>query len=216
MPDLDFTVESADVLPYAAVPTILFRLGVQNAVEGEEINSISLRTQIRIAATQRRYDQTEQEKLRELFGEPHQWKDTLRSLLWTNTNTIVTGFSGGRVFEMPVTCTYDFDVVGTKYFAALEDGEIPLEFLFSGTVFYRKDGGALQVGQISWEKEATFRLPVRLWREMMAYYFPNSAWLRLHKDTFDRLYDYRSRNALLTWDRTIESLLNTAEKEVER
>jgi hypothetical protein len=216
MPDLDFEVESADVLPYAAVPTILFRLGVQNALEGEEINSISLRTQIRIAATQRRYDETEQEKLRELFGESHQWKDTLRSLLWTNTNTIVTRFSGGRVFEMPVACTYDFDVVGTKYFAALGDGEIPLEFLFSGTVFYRKDGGALQVAQISWEKEAKFRLPVRLWRDMMDHYFPNSAWLRLHKNIFDRLYDYRSRNALLTWDRTLESLLNTAEKEVER
>ena len=42
---------------------------------------------------------------------------------------------------MPVTCTYDFDVVGTKYFAALEDGEIPLEFLFSGTVFYRRKAG---------------------------------------------------------------------------
>ena len=81
-------MESAEVLPYAAVPTILFKLGVQNAVEGEEINSISLRTQIRIAATQRRYDAAEQEKLRELFGEPHQWKDTLRSLLWTNTNTM--------------------------------------------------------------------------------------------------------------------------------
>ena len=216
MPDLDFEVESADVLPYAAVPTILFRLGVQNAVGGEEINSISLRTQIRITATQRRYDPLEQEKLRELFGEPHQWKDTLRSLLWTNTNTIVTGFSGGRAFEMPVACTYDFDVVGTKYFAALGDGEIPLEFLFSGTVFYRKDGGPLQVAQISWEKEAHFRLPVRLWREMMDHYFPNSAWLRLHKNTFDRLYDYRSRNTLLTWDRTLESLLNMAEKEVER
>jgi hypothetical protein len=216
MPDLDFEVESADVLPYAAVPTILFKLGVRNGVEGEEIDSISLRTQIRIAATQRSYEQTEQGKLRELFGEPHQWKDTLRSLLWTNTDTIVTRFAGGRVFEMPVTCTYDFDVVGTKYFAALEDGEIPLEFLFSGTVFYRKDGGALQAARISWEKEAQFRLPVRVWREMMDHYFPNSAWLRLPKDTFDRLYAYRSSNALLTWDRTLESLLNKAEKEVER
>jgi hypothetical protein len=216
MPDLDFEVESADVLPYAAVPTILFKLGVRNGVEGEEIDSISLRTQIRIAAAQRSYEQTEQGKLRELFGEPHQWKDTLRSLLWTNTDTIVTRFAGGRVFEMPVTCTYDFDVVGTKYFAALEDGEIPLEFLFSGTVFYRKDGGALQAARISWEKEAQFRLPVRVWREMMDHYFPNSAWLRLPKDTFDRLYAYRSSNALLTWDRTLESLLNKAEKEVER
>jgi hypothetical protein len=216
VPDLDFEVESADVLPYAAVPTILFRLRVTNAVEGEEIDSVSLRTQIRIAATQRQYDPPEQDRLRELFGEPHQWKDSLRSLLWTNTNTIVPRFAGGAVFEMPVTCTYDFDVVGTKYFAALEDGEIPLEFLFSGPVFYRGTGGALQVAQISWEKEAKFRLPVRLWRDMMEHYFPNSAWLRIHKDTFDRLYNYRASNALLTWERTLDNLLDAAEKEVER
>lgn len=216
MPDLDFTVESAEVLPYAAVPTILFRLGVSNAVEGEEVNSVSLRTQIRISATQRRYDPEEQSRLRELFGEPRQWKDTLRSVLWTNTNTIVPRFSGGTVFEMPMTCTYDFDVVGTKYFGALQDGEVPLEFLFSGTVFYRGRGGALQVAQISWEKEAKFRLPIRVWRGMMEHYFPNSAWLRIRKDTFDRLYDYRSRNALLTWERTLESLLEASEREVGR
>ena len=216
MPDLDFTVESAEALPYAAVPTILFRMGISNAVEGEEVNSISLRSQIRISATQRRYDDAEQEKLRELFGEPHQWKETLRSVLWINTNTIVPGFSGGAVFEMPVTCTYDFDVVGTKYFAALEDGEIPLEFLFSGTVFYRNAAGALQAVQIPWEKEAKFRLPVRVWREMMDHYFPNTAWLRIRKDTFDRLYEYRSRNALLTWERTLESLLEASEEGVGR
>jgi hypothetical protein len=216
LPDLDFTVESAEALPYSAVPTILFRMGISNAVEGEEVNSISLRSQIRISATQRRYDDAEQEKLRELFGEPHQWKETLRSVLWINTNTIVPGFSGGAVFEMPVMCTYDFDVVGTKYFAALEDGEIPLEFLFSGTVFYRNAVGALQAVQIPWEKEAKFRLPVRVWREMMDHYFPNTAWLRIRKDTFDRLYEYRSRNALLTWERTLESLLEASEEGVGR
>ncbi len=210
VPDLDFQVQSAGVLPYAAVPTIMFRLGVTNAVEAEEIDSVSLRAQIRIAATRRRYGEEEQEKLKEIFGEPQQWKDTLRSLLWTNTDTTVPRFSGGTVFEMPVTCTYDFDVVGTKYFAALEDGEIPLEFLFSGTVFYRNGTGPLQVSRISWEKEAQFRLPVALWREMMDHYFPNSAWLRIRKDTFDRLYEYRSQNALLTWDRTLESLLDAA------
>jgi hypothetical protein len=216
LPELEFSVESAEVLPYAAVPTILFRLGISNAIEGEEVNSISLRTQIRISATQRHYADAEQGKLRELFGKTHQWKDTLRSVLWTNTNTTVPGFSGGAVFEMPMACTYDFDVVGTKYFAALEDGEIPLEFLFSGTVFYRDATGALQAVQIPWEKEAKFRLPVGVWREMMDHYFPNSAWLRIRKDTFDRLYEYRSRHALLTWERTLESLLEASEEEVGR
>ena len=215
MPDLEFAIEGAEVAQFAAVPSLLFKLRIEN-LKDEPIRSVALNTQIRIAAAGRHYEVAEQERLLELFGEPSRWKDTLRSLLWTHTVLQVPRFSGSTVVDMPVTCTYDLEVVAAKYFYALEDGEVPLEFLFSGTVFYRKDGGALQVGQISWEKEAKFRLPVRLWREMMAHYFPNSAWLRLHKDTFDRLYDYRSRNALLTWDRTIESLLNTADKEVER
>ena len=34
-------------------------------------------------------------------------------------------------------CTYDFDVSGATYLHALRDGEVPLLFLFSGTVFCR-------------------------------------------------------------------------------
>lgn len=213
MPDLNFRVESAEVREYAAVPTILFRLSVENATE-EEVHSIMLRTQIRLAATRRHYGPDEQDNLRELFGEPHQWKNSLRSLLWTNTNMTVPRFVGETVFEMPVTCTYDFEVVGTKYLDALESGEVPLEFLFSGTVFYRGETGHLQVVHIPWDKEAEFRMPVRVWREMMEHYFPNSAWLRIRKDTFDRLYDYRSRKGLLTWENTLEELLS--KEEVER
>jgi hypothetical protein len=117
---------------------------------------------------------------------------------------------------MPVTCTYDLEVVAAKYFYALEDGEVPLEFLFSGTVFYAAEGGRLQTDRISWEKEAEFRLPVRLWKEMMDHYFPNSAWIRLHRDAFDQLYDYKIRMGLPTWEATMEALLRASEQGVER
>ena len=215
MPDLDFRVEGAEVLEYAAVPSLLFKLRIEN-LEEEPIRSVALNTQIRIAATQRHYDSAEQERLLELFGEPHRWKDTLRSLLWTHTTLQVTPFSGSTVVDMPVPCTYDLEVVASKYFYALEDGEVPLEFLFSGTVFYAEAGGRLQVDRISWEKEAEFRLPVRLWKEMMEHYFPNTAWIRLRRDAFDRLYDYKVRRALPTWEATVEALLRASEQEVER
>jgi hypothetical protein len=117
---------------------------------------------------------------------------------------------------MPVTCTYDFDVVAAKYFHALESGEVPLEFLFSGTVFYAGEGGGLQIARISWEKEAQFRLPVRLWKEMMEHYFPNSAWIRLRRDAFNGLYDYKARMSLPTWEAAVEALLRASEQEVER
>ncbi len=215
MPDLNFEVVDAEVLSFAAVPSLLFKLRIENGGE-EPIRSVALNTQIRIAATQRHYDAAEQEKLLELFGEPHRWGETLRSLLWTHTVLQVQPFSGSTVVDMPVGCTYDLEVVAAKYFNALDDGEVPLEFLFSGTVFYAGEGVGLQVARISWEKEAEFRLPVRLWKEMMDHYFPNSAWIRLRRDAFDRLYDYKVRMGFPTWESAVEALLRASEHEVER
>src|SRR3712207_6950659 len=119
MPDLDFRVEGAEVLEYAAVPSLVFKLRIEN-LEEELIRSLALNTQIRIAATQRHYEAAEQERLLDLFGEPSRWKDTLRSLLWTHTVLQVTKFSGSTVVDMPVPCTYDLEVVAAKYFYALE------------------------------------------------------------------------------------------------
>lgn len=215
MPDLDFRIEGAEVMEYAAVPSLLFKLRIENLDE-EPIRSVSLNTQVRIAATQRHYEGSEQDRLLELFGEPSRWGTTLRSLLWTHTVVPVPAFSGSTVVDMPVTCTYDLEVVAAKYFHALEGGEAPLEFLFSGTVFYAGEDGRMQITRISWEKEAEFRMPVRLWKEMMERYFPNSAWLRLRRDAFDQLYDYKTRMGLPTWEATVESLLRASEQEVER
>jgi hypothetical protein len=215
VPDLNFEVVDAEALPFAAVPSLLFKLRVENLGD-EPVRSVALNTQIRISATQRHYETGEQERLLELFGEPSRWKDTLRSLLWTHTVLQVPPFSGSTVVDMPVPCTYDLEVVAAKYFHALQDGEVPLEFLFSGTVFYTVEGGWLQTARISWEKEAEFRLPVRLWKEMMDHYFPNSAWIRLRRDAFDLLYDYKVRRGFPTWEAAVEALVSMDEQEVER
>jgi hypothetical protein len=83
---------------------------------------------------------------------------------------------------------------------------VPLELLFSGSVFYADDG-RLQTTRLSWEKEAEFRLPVRVWKETMERYFRGTAWLRLRKESFDRLSAFKSRNALATWDDALDALL---------
>ena len=46
---------------------------------------------------------------------------------------------------------------------------------------------------ISWDKEAKFRLPLKVWKEMMDLYYPNSAWLCLRRDVFERLQQYKVR-----------------------
>ena len=89
MPDLAITVESAEVVPFAASPTLAFKLRVANADPTETIHTVVLRCQIQIEVTCRRYTPKEQERLRDLFGEPERWGQTLRNLLWTNTSTVV-------------------------------------------------------------------------------------------------------------------------------
>ena len=49
---------------------------------------------------------------------------------------------------------------------------------------------------MAWHEEASFRLPVAVWREMMDLYFPNSGWLLLSRDTLDALTRYKAERAL--------------------
>jgi hypothetical protein len=215
MPDLSFQVEQAEVSSFAAAPQLTFKLQLTNAVAEETIHTVALRCQIQIEATRRRYTATEQESLLDLFGEPERWSETVHSLLWTHTSVVVPTFRNGTVVDVPVPCTFDFNVAATKYFHGVTNGEIPLCFLFSGTVFYAQADGTLQVAPISWEKEARYRLSVSVWREMMNAYYPNSVWLRLRRDVFERLYQYKMRRGIPTWEQALESAL-PIEETVER
>jgi hypothetical protein len=205
LPRLGFAVESAAAVRYAAAPTIVFTMGLES---DRPVRSISLNAQIRIVPTRRGYDLADEERLVELFGTSDRWGDTLRSFLWTNTTLVVAPFDGHARAELMVPCTYDLEVAAAKYFYALRDGEVPLDFLFSGTVFFIGSGGGLRTAQISWECEAQFRLPVRVWKEAIENHFPGSAWLRLRSDVYERLVGYKAARTLPTWESTIESLLD--------
>ncbi len=164
MPDLDFQMEGAEVGRYSTTPRRIFKLRVTNAVIGESIQNVGLQCQIQIETARRRYQPGEQERLLELFGEPERWGQTLRPLLWTHTSVTIPPFEGSCLVDLPVPCTYDFNVAAVKYFYGLEQGEAPLVLLFSGSVFYQQGSAGLQVSQISWSKEARFYLPVQVWR----------------------------------------------------
>jgi Family of unknown function (DUF6084) len=206
-PRLAFAVEDGGVMDHAAVPTLRFGVRIESS---EPVRSLALNVQLRIAATRRRYEDREEERLAELFGRPEQWARTLKSLHWTNVALHVPAFAESTVIDLPVTCTYDLEVTASRYMSSLDAGEIPLEFLFGGTLFYGAAGGGLQVRPVAWDQEAEFKLPVAAWREMMDRYFPGSAWLRLRRDAFERLHAYRATNSLLTWEETVDALLREA------
>ena len=214
MPDLRFQVEAAEAVPFASTPTLAFPLRITNSGQ-EAIHTIALRCQIQVEAVRRRYTEEEQTRLRDLFGEPHRWSQTLRTLLWTHVSAIVPAFEGSTLADLHVPCTFDFDLAIVKYFDALRDGEIPVCFQFSGSVFYAGSAG-LQVAPISWDKECRFRLPVRVWQDMMDLYYPNSAWLRLRRDVFDRLQQHKVERGIPTWEETLEGLLEGSSVEVKQ
>jgi Family of unknown function (DUF6084) len=209
MTDLRFEVLDARTEPHAAVPTIMFRIRAAE-VDGHRVHAAALRCQIRIEPQRRRYSEAEEEKLYELFGEVPQWGSSLRPFLWTHVSTTLGGFDGTTEFDLPVECTYDFEVAGAKYLHALGDGDVALLLLFSGTVFTPGQSG-FAAEPLSWSAEASHRMPVAVWRTTMDAYFPAGAFIRLHRDTLDDLQRFKARRGLPTWDQAFAQLLKEAE-----
>ncbi len=109
--------------------------------------------------------------------------------------------------DLPVPCSFDFNVAATKYFHALEHGEVPLLLLFSGSVFLRNASGTLEMEMLPWSSETPASLPVAVWRELMAHYYPNAAWLSVQQPVFDALYEYKRRHGFTGFDEALSSLL---------
>ncbi len=125
MPDLSFAIEGAEPVDYAASPLLAIKLRIRNADAQEQIQSVMLQAQVQIEATRRRYEPEEQSRLLDLFGEPERWNQTLRTMLWTHANVTVRPFRGETNADLPVPCTFDFNVAATKYFHGLAQRRRP-------------------------------------------------------------------------------------------
>jgi len=206
--ELVFDCTGARADKFAVVPSMFFSLRISET-SGQRVEAIALRCQIRIEPARRRYSDDEAERLNDLFGETQRWADTLKPLQFINVSIMVPGFTGSKEIDLPVPLTYDMEIGATRYFAGLDDGEVPLLLLFSGTIFSVIDG-KMSVAQVPWSKEASYRLPVSTWREAIDAHFPNSAWIRLGSLTFDDLLRYKSAKGLATWEAVILDLLSQA------
>ena len=77
---------------------------------------------------------------------------------------MVQGFTEITEVDLPLPCTYDFEVTGSRTCTPSRDGNVPLALLFSGTVF-TKGANGFGVEQVPWDCEASYALPVAVWRE---------------------------------------------------
>jgi Family of unknown function (DUF6084) len=202
-PALAFRVSDAGPADSTAAPALRFDVGIEASAP---VRSLMLDVQVRIALRRRTYDPATRDRLREVLGDMHAGAHAPDSLLWTRATLLVGEFAERTVAQLVVPCTYDFEVASAKYLMALRDGAIPLDLLFSGTMFY--GDGALQAARIPWDCEAAHRLPVAAWRAAMDRFFPGSAWLRVRRDSLERLAAYKLAHAHLTWDDALAALLD--------
>lgn len=207
MTDVTFAV--VDVAPesYAATPVLIARVGV-TASGDDPVYAIALRVQVRIEPLRRGYSDDEAAGLTDLFGPRERWASTQRTFLWQHCVAMVPGFTGVTEIELPLACTYDFEVTAAKYLHALRDGGVPLQFLFSGTVFVKGQQG-FAVQQVSWDCEDHYEMPVSVWRDLIRQHYPNSGWVRLGHDAATALAAYKASHGLLDFDEAVAALLAT-------
>jgi hypothetical protein len=212
MPALAFEITDVETAPRTVAPLLMFHLEVTNLPAEEQIQGVILEMQIQFLCPQRSYTDLEKENLIELFGPPDCWGQTLRDRLWTHATATLGSFAGTARTRVAVPCTFDLNLSASRFLHGLEEGDVPLLFLFSGTAFHAGPDGQLQAHRIAAGSECTYKMPVGLWRGMMDKHWPNAAWLACDRAVFDRLWDYKRRNQLSDWDQTLEHLLEDARR----
>jgi hypothetical protein len=202
---LSFAVLDIAPEPYSVTPILNARVRIEEGT-GATVHALALRGQVRIEPQRRSYAPAEVDGLGDLFGARARWSSTLKPFLWMHATAMVRGFTGAIEVDLPLACTYDFDVAASKYLHAVRDGDIPLALLFSGTVFTR---GAtdFQVEQIPWNSDAEYRMPAAVWHQAMDAFFPGSAWIRVPRATLDALQRFKSDRGLPTWEEAFSVLL---------
>jgi Family of unknown function (DUF6084) len=208
MADLIFGCTGATAERYTATPTLTFSLTITES-SGVRVHAIALRCQIRIEPHRRRYSAAEAQRLHDLFGDPSRWAETVKPIQLVTVTTMVPAFTAVTEVNLPVPCTYDLEVASARYLQGLDDGTIPLLLLFSGTVFVAT-GDGFSVELVPWSAEASYRMPVTVWHELVDLHFPGSAWLRCSRETLDALSAFKAKHALPTWDATLTALLAEA------
>lgn len=203
--DFSFTCLDVAPQPYAAGPTLNIRVRLSDS-RSRPVHAVALRCQIRIEPRRRAYSDTEVDLLAGVFGDRSRWGETLTALQLATVSVLVGGFTGSTEVDLPVSCSYDMEVASGSYLHALSEGGVPLLLLFSGTVFGKGERG-FWVEQIPWHAEATYQMPVTVWRELMDSYFPNAGWIRLRRDVLDDLQRYRSAHAIPTFDEALAALV---------
>jgi hypothetical protein len=209
VPELGFAVTPARAEEFAAVPTLRFELDVAR-LGGPALCAASLTVDIRIDVARRAYPPGARAALAEVFGLPSQWTRTMTPLAWTQITVQVPAVEDRARLPLTVGCATDAELAITRYLRAVGNEPVPLLLLFSGTLFYRPkpDAGSLLTARVPWSAECDGTLPAGLWHSLVQRYYGDAPWLRLSRQTYERLDAHRLRQVLPDTEAAVADLID--------
>jgi len=122
----------------------------------------------------------------------------------------VPGFEASTTVQVLLPCSHDLASAASKYLHGLESGDVPVTLQLSGSVFYATSAG-LQIMQLPWDREASCRLPLALWRAVIDQHFPNCSVLPVRHELLAQLERYRASHGLRDCEHALETLLATSQ-----
>jgi hypothetical protein len=209
LPEPEFWVLDCVAVPHAAAPTLSFKLRVKDG-SGLEVYTIALAAHIHLEASSRPHDKETRESLQDVFGEPERWNDTARSVIWAKRDVLAPSFTGSTSFELELPCSTDLELATMRYLDAVPDGEVPLAFHFSGSIFYRGRHDRMQLTMVPWHTTAQFRLPIETWRKAVG---DRGGLVRVTDETFEALKRYRTDRGLPSLGGAVSDLIAGARVE---
>lgn len=203
----EFEIVSVEPVARSVEPTLGFHGRITDA-SMRPIYTIALTAIVMIEPGKRSYADGEREKLLELFGTPERWAATTGGFRWANTQTMVHGFTGEGEFGLKVPVSYDMEIASSKYFGAIEDGDVPLRFHFNGSIFYERGDGQVQIAPVAWDRSERFLMPIDAWHRLSAEHHPNRGWIPLHTETVTRLEQLKAAMGAPTFDDCLAKILD--------
>ena len=183
-----FEILGAEAVRHAAAPTLRFAVQVTEPT-GREVYTIALRAQIMIEPAKRSYDDETKARLVELFGEPERWGDHHRGRrCWRRSTCSCRRSPAPPPSRSRCRASFDLELAAAKYLYSLPDGNVPLTFNFTGTIFYRarRRADADRADPLGLLAPAS-RCRSSTWREMIRDHYPKGGWVALETDTLDAL-----------------------------
>jgi hypothetical protein len=206
-PTLSFRIAGAEPVPFSVAPQLTVSLAIHAEPESVPVHSILLGVQAQIQAQSRGYSQGEAASLKPLFGEGAVFQRALRSLHWCQTTVLVPSFRGSTRAGVALPCPLEFSAAVGTWFAALEEGSVPLQLLFRGTVFYEGPEG-LTTAPVPWSAEANHPLPRETWNAAVKEHWPGCSLLALPRQSLERLAAFGATRGIATVEGALEKLLS--------